>query len=161
LKGLSKLTDYCQFEHTWPIYEITALEGQLARILNVLEIPYDPKEVEERFEQAWESEDRFTDLVISHPEDKNIFLLYHIDFHTPDFDYLIIRGKKENKKRIQKVFVEEWYRTSEPKYPQGIDIDVYFSDKIETKRSMIGAIIQDKSLDLQWFGINEGESFSL
>ncbi|PRZ14903.1 hypothetical protein CLV36_105219, partial [Laceyella sediminis] len=114
-------------------YEITTLNNQLDRILSVLEIPFDRYQVEKKFEEAWESEDRFTNLVISHPEDKNIFLLYHIDFHTPDYDYVIIRGKKENKKQIQKVFVEEWMRTSGPKYPPGFDIDEYFSDMIEKK----------------------------
>jgi hypothetical protein len=97
-------------------------------------------------------------LVISHPEDKNIFLLYHIDFHTPD--YVIIRGKKENKKQIQKVFVEEWMRTSGPKYPPGFDIDGYFSDMIEKKVSLIGAIIKENNLDLQWFEINEENELS-
>lgn len=43
---MGKLTDYCQFEHTWAIYEITALDNQLERILSVLEIPFDRNEVE-------------------------------------------------------------------------------------------------------------------
>jgi hypothetical protein len=43
---MSKLTDYCQFEHTWAIYEITALDNQLERILSVLEIPFARDEVE-------------------------------------------------------------------------------------------------------------------
>jgi hypothetical protein len=158
---LSKLTDYCQFEHTWAIYEITALDNQLERLLSVLGIPCEREEIEKKFEEAWESEDRFSDLVIAHPEDKNIFLLYHIDFKAPDYDYLIIRGKKEKKKMIQQVFVEEWLRTSGPKYPSDMDIDTYFGDRIESGVSKIKYIIQDKSLDLQWFGINEGESFSL
>jgi hypothetical protein len=157
---LGELTGYCQFEQNWPIYEITALDNQLDRILSVLEIPYDRNQVEKKFEEAWESEGRFTNLVISHPEDKNIFLLYHIDFHTPDYDYVIIRGKKENKKQIQKVFVEEWMRTSGPKYPPGFDIDGYFSDMIEKKVSLIGAIIKENNLDLQWFEINEENELS-
>jgi hypothetical protein len=81
-------------------------------------------------------------------------LLYHIHFDIPDYDYLIIRGKKENKKQIQKVFVEEWMRTSEPKYPPGFDIDTYFGDRIESGISKIKHI-KDNNLDLQWFGINE------
>ncbi|MBH8605955.1 hypothetical protein [Thermoactinomyces sp. CICC 10522] len=83
-------------------------------------------------------------------------MLYHIDFNTPDYDYLIIRGKKENKKQIQKVFVEEWMRTSGTKYPPGFD-NTYFDDAIESKVSKIKYIIKNKSLDLQWFGINEEE----
>ncbi|MBH8608571.1 hypothetical protein I8U17_13220 [Thermoactinomyces sp. CICC 10521] len=43
---MSKLTDYCQFEHNWAIYEITALDNQLERLLSVLEIPFDRDEVE-------------------------------------------------------------------------------------------------------------------
>jgi hypothetical protein len=43
---LSKLKDYCQFEHDWPIYEITALDNQLDRLLSVLEIPFVRDEVE-------------------------------------------------------------------------------------------------------------------
>jgi hypothetical protein len=78
--------------------------------------------------------------------------LYHIDFHTPDYDFVIIRGKK---KQIQKVFVEEWMRTSGPKYPPGFNMDTYFHDAIEAQVSKIKYIIKDKSLDLQWFGINE------
>jgi hypothetical protein len=51
--------------------------------------------------------------------------------------------------------VEEWMRTSEPKYPPGFDIDTYFGDRIESGISKIKHIIKDNNLDLQWFGINE------
>ncbi|WP_181738748.1 hypothetical protein [Thermoactinomyces mirandus] len=63
--------------------------------------------------------------------------------------------KKKIKKQIQKVFVEERMRTSARKYPEGFDINKYFKDRIETKHTKIDAIIMDKNLDLQWFGINE------
>jgi hypothetical protein len=49
---LGELTGYCQFEQNWPIYEITALDNQLDRILSVLEIPFDRYQVEKKFEEA-------------------------------------------------------------------------------------------------------------
>ncbi|WP_181742025.1 hypothetical protein [Thermoactinomyces mirandus] len=82
--------------------------------------------------------------------------MYHIDVRVHDYDYVIIRGKKEKKKEIQKVFVEEWMQTSgSGQYPEGFDIDEYFCDMIEKKVSRIGGIIKRKQYDLQWFGINE------
>ncbi|MBH8608570.1 hypothetical protein [Thermoactinomyces sp. CICC 10521] len=152
---MSKLTDYCQFEQNWAIYEIVALENQLDNILSVLGIPYNREAVVKKFEEAWESEEEYTDILITHPDDKNIFLLYHISFATPDYDYLIIRGKKQDKEKIQRVFVEEWNRTSHPKRPFYQDVDKYFGDRIESGISIIEDIIVDKSLDIEWIGINE------
>lgn len=154
---MSKLTDYCQFEQNWPIYEIVSLDNQLENLLSILEIPYHCEEIKRKFEEAWESEEEYTDILIPHPEDKNIFMLYHIAFATPDYDYLIIRGKKQNKKRLQRVFAEEWNRTSHPKRPFYQGLDKYFSDRIQSKISIIEDIILYKSLDIQWFGLNEDE----
>ncbi|MGA9175155.1 MAG: hypothetical protein WBZ33_14455 [Thermoactinomyces sp.] len=56
---------------------------------------------------------------------------------------------------IYRVFVEEWNRTSHPKHSFYRDVDKYFGNRIESGISIIDDMIVDKSLDIEWFGINE------
>ncbi|MBA4603550.1 hypothetical protein H2C83_14785 [Thermoactinomyces sp. AMNI-1] len=119
---MSKLTDYCQFEHAWAVFEITGLDNQIERILSVLEIPFSREEVEKKFEEAWEeaerkfveeSEDEFVDFVISHPEDKNIFYCIIL---MSGFTTMIMsssEARKRRKKRFKKCLSKNGCRLPE------------------------------------------------